>query len=89
MRKIVKKNKLQEECKELTGWDGAIYDAEQKISKTKGRLAELKAALALFKERRDAGEPFPCATSESTSELMRQEGLLRQSPGMALCLKSL
>lgn len=50
---------LHTPCKELSGWDRAVYDAEQKIRETEGKLAGLKAALAVCKERRDKGEPFP------------------------------
>ena len=52
MYKSRKKNLRQESCKNLTGWDKAIRDAERRIER-------LKAAVAVFKERRDAGEPFP------------------------------
>lgn len=67
MYKSVKKNKLHEEYEGLSGWDAAIYDAEQRIGKVKSRLAELKAALSLFKERRDAGEPFPSEKREQSA----------------------
>lgn len=50
---------LQELSSEVSGWDKAIYDAEQKIAATKSRLSRLKAALALFKEQKLSGEPFP------------------------------
>lgn len=36
----------------LTGWEMAIKDAER-------RIRALKAALVLFKQKRDAGEPWP------------------------------
>ena len=57
---------LGDECKSLSGWDKAIYDAEARIKATKGRLSELKAALKLFKKKRDSGEPFPGEKSEQT-----------------------
>jgi len=41
------------------GWQGAIADAERKISETKARLARLKAALAFCRERLESGDPFP------------------------------
>jgi len=50
---------LQEESKQLNGWDKAIYDAEQRIVRTKRRLSELKVLLAYFIEQRDSGEPWP------------------------------
>jgi hypothetical protein len=50
---------LRKSPESLSGWDRAIYDTEQKISLTKHRLTELKAALGLFRERRNSGEPWP------------------------------
>jgi len=44
---------------ELTGWDMAIRDAER-------RIRALKAALTLFKQRRDAGEPWPGTGTEKS-----------------------
>lgn len=67
---------LHNACKELSGWDKAVYDAEQKIKAVEGRLSGLRAALAVCKERRDKGEPFPgegSETFEASGGLMRQE----------------
>jgi hypothetical protein len=55
---------LQESSKSLSGWDRAIYDAEQKIQATKSRLTLLKASLSLFKEKKESGETFPGESSE-------------------------
>ena len=40
-------------------WDTAIQDAEQMIKQLRARIRELKIAIKVFKERRDAGESFP------------------------------
>lgn len=58
---------LHNECKELTGWDRAVYDTEQKIKAVKGKLAGLEAALVVCKERRDSGEPFPGESAEQSA----------------------
>lgn len=50
---------LNERSKKPHGWEAAIHDTETRIVATKNRLTELKAALAVFKQRRDDGEPFP------------------------------
>jgi hypothetical protein len=66
---------LQAPCNSLTGWDRAIYDAEQKIQATKSYLSRLKAARSLFKEKKESGEPFPGEnpeTFESTKKVLGQ-----------------
>jgi len=55
---------LHDSCKELSGWDRAVYDVEQKIKAVEGKLAGLKAALAVCKERQSRGEPFPGESTE-------------------------
>lgn len=80
---------LQEEGNELTGWDRAIYDAEQKIQATKSYLSRLKVAHTLFKEKKESGEPFPGEASETfestmTFEAKPVEGVLRYRTLMGL-----
>lgn len=57
---------LHKMSESVSGWDGAIYDAEQRIGQVKRRLAELKAVLALYKERRESGEPWPGEKDEQS-----------------------
>jgi hypothetical protein len=57
---------LDESPKKLTGWEMAIKDAER-------RIRALKAALVLFKQRRDAGEPWP-GTVESPDQSSQPSG---------------
>ncbi len=38
-------------CKEPVGWDKAVYAMEEKIKSVEGKLAGLRAALAVCKER--------------------------------------
>jgi hypothetical protein len=65
MSKRSQAKSLHDTCKELNSWDKAIYDAEQKVKTVEGKLAGLKAALAVCKERRERGEPFPGEASET------------------------
>lgn len=51
---------LDEPPKTITGWEMAMRDAER-------RIRFLQAALILFKQRRDAGEPWP-GTVESPDQ---------------------
>ena len=41
------------------GWELAVKDAETEVKKARTVLAEMEAALAVCKSRRDSGEPFP------------------------------
>ena len=59
MSKKSQRESLHKSPKRLTGWDGAVYDAEQKIRAVEGKLIGLRAALEVCKERRDRGEPWP------------------------------
>lgn len=56
-----------EVSREEVGWDTAIRDTEEEIRRTKERLCGLRAALRVFKERKESGEPFP-GEGESQSE---------------------
>jgi hypothetical protein len=62
---------LHEECKELSGWDMAIYDTELKIKATEGKLSGLKAALEVCKDRREKGEPFPGESTKQTEAVSK------------------
>jgi hypothetical protein len=45
--------------KPLTGWDKAVYDAEQMIEKAKQKIAGLKLSIKTFKSLKEQGEPYP------------------------------
>lgn len=64
--------------KSFTAWEQAILDTEAAILRTRERLRGLKAALRVFKDRRESGEPWP-GTSESESGDLGQKGDLGQS----------
>lgn len=64
-------NKFTHVANELTGWDAAIRDTEAEILKVKQRLASLRSALRVFKERKESGEPFP---SEKIEQKKDSEG---------------
>ena len=57
--------------KHFTGWDMAVRDAER-------RIRALKAALALFKQRRDAGEPWPGTVEASAGGSKKETRRLHQ-----------
>lgn len=40
-------------------WDTAITDAEKLIRKYKDEIGRLRAAIRIFKEKLESGEPFP------------------------------
>lgn len=42
-----------------TGWDKAVTDAEEMVRDARSWLADAEATLAVCKENRDRGEPFP------------------------------
>lgn len=40
-------------------WERTIEDAERRIRRMERQVAELRASVVVFQERRNAGEPFP------------------------------
>ena len=40
-------------------WEEAIYDAERRIQQARKQIRRLRGAIVVFKDRRDAGEPWP------------------------------
>lgn len=63
---------VSESGSKSVGWDVTIRDTEEAILKTKERLAGLRGALRVFKERRDSGEPFPGSKPKSKSRKAKQ-----------------
>jgi len=59
MRKASQAELTHQACKDLGGWDLAIYDAERLIKQTQARLRDLRIASRVFRKKRDCGEPFP------------------------------
>ena len=47
------------------GWEGAVADAEEMVKDARSWLADAEATLAVCKEHRDRGEPWP---GEKTTE---------------------
>lgn len=41
------------------GWEAAVADAEEMVKDARSWLADAEAALAVCKENRDRGEPWP------------------------------
>lgn len=48
---------------ENLNWDSAIADAERMIHVYKAQIAGLKKSIQTFKDRREAGVPFPGSQS--------------------------
>jgi hypothetical protein len=44
---------------ELSGWEGAISDAERKLKHTLTRTERLRAAIETFKAHKREGKPWP------------------------------
>jgi hypothetical protein len=71
--KVKKKDKLLDKILPPSGdaplsWDVAIKDTEVAIAGMTDQLAGLRAALKVFRERRDAGAPWPGPGAASPKE---------------------
>jgi len=53
----------------LPKWDAVIRETEVEILKSKERLAGLRSALRVFKERKESGEPFPGEEAKQEKDL--------------------
>jgi hypothetical protein len=53
------------EC--FPSWELAIADAERGASEAEQRAVRLRAVAAVFKRKKDAGEPWPGSESENAS----------------------
>jgi len=65
--KTLKKN-AQKLTGSQPGWDAAISDAEKRIGELKVRIGQLKAAIRIFRENKESGEPFPGEGKKQDSE---------------------
>ncbi len=61
MHKTGKRVKGNRTCKtgKLTGWQGAILEAQRLLIQNKSRAAKLRVAIRRFKENLATGEPWP------------------------------
>jgi hypothetical protein len=57
--------------KVLTGWDGLIQDADQKIDAAKRRVFLLRKAAKDLRRIRDSGQPWPGAQSQARKSATR------------------
>jgi len=59
MAKRISQRKDRNSGKRLSGWSGALADAEEKVRKTRQELDEWKSVARVCRERVEQGAPWP------------------------------
>lgn len=59
MDKLNVKKKVKLDDKNISGWSGALVDAEKKVEKTRRELEEWKAVARVCRERVAQRSPWP------------------------------